>query len=192
MAFPIAHALLGTSIVIAGSPQSPRHIGWKPLLIGAALGIVPDLDFIGVWFFNLDESWHRGFSHSILIAFAVGALMSLWTKQGTRIRWALVYGAAMASHGLADVLTSIKGGVSLLWPISPERFAAGLFEYPDFPIEPMYPHLATTDGIQLLQVSGIEFMALSTVLILTWTIKERTSSRFSPNRIWTRSFRKTS
>lgn len=179
MPFPIAHALIGTSIVIAGSPHSPRNTGWKPLVIGAALGIVPDLDFVAVWFFHFHRSWHRGFSHSILTAFAVGALLSLWTKQGSPFRWPVVYGAAMASHGLVDALTSIKSGASLLWPISSERFAAGLFEYPDFPIRMKYSAFVP-NGLFLLQLSAIEFMALSIVVILTWTIKERSSSRFRP------------
>ena len=179
MAFPIAHALLGTTIVIAGSPQHPRNIGWKPLLIGAALGIVPDLDFAAVWFFELHKSWHRGFSHSIPTAFAVGALLSLWTKQGTRFRWAVVYGAAMASHGLVDALLSIKGGVTLLWPITSRRFVVGLVEYPDFPLEVNYPAFVVTNGLFLLQLSAIEFIALSSVLILTWTIKVKASSRFA-------------
>lgn len=78
----------------------------------------------------------------------------------------------MASHGLMDALTSIKGGVTLLWPLTSKRFAAGLFEYPDFPI-PMNYSAFVPNGLFLLQLSAIEFMALSMAVILTWTIKER-------------------
>jgi membrane-bound metal-dependent hydrolase YbcI (DUF457 family) len=170
MPLPVAHALLGASIIVAVSPQPIRadRAGLARLVLGALLGILPDLDYIATWFLNLEKTWHRGFSHSLFVAILVGALVALWESKGSRLRWAIVYGAAMASHGLLDALLSVKGGVALLWPLTSHRFAAGLLEYPDTLDVKYYPSidlLAIRDGFQLLRFSAIELVIMGGVLI---------------------------
>lgn len=182
MPFPVAHALLGASIVVAASPQPIRanRAGLARLTLGALLGILPDLDYIGVWFLNLGETWHRGFSHSLLVAIIVGAFFALWDTKGSRIRWAIVYGAAMASHGLLDALLSVKSGVALLWPLTYHRFAAGLLEYPDTINVKYYPAvdlLAIKDGFQLVSFSAIELVIMGGVLIVTLIVRRRFSQQ---------------
>lgn len=182
MPFPIAHALLGASIVIATSPQSIRasRAGAARLTLGALVGILPDLDFIGPWFLDLERTWHRGFSHSLLVAIVVGALLALWDAKGFCLRWAIVYSAAMASHGLLDALLSVKGGVALLWPLTSHRFAAGLLEYPDTIDVKYYASvdvLAIRDGFQLLRFSAIEFVIMGAVLVVTLVVKSRFITR---------------
>ncbi len=182
MPFPVAHALLGASIVVAASspPMRADRAGLARLTLGALLGILPDLDYIGVWFLNFGGTWHRGFSHSLLVAIIVGALFALWETTGTRIRWAMVYGAAMASHGLLDALLSVKSGVALLWPLTSQRFAAGLLEYPDTINVKYYPSvdvLAIRDGFQLLRFSAIELVIMGGLLIVTLIVKRIVKSR---------------
>jgi membrane-bound metal-dependent hydrolase YbcI (DUF457 family) len=130
MAFPIAHGLIGASVVIALWKNDRNEYIWRPIILGGLVAILPDLDFILTWFLHLSSDWHRSFSHSIVFAYLVG-----WGASrllGRRdLRSVLVIGTAAATHGLLDALTSTKEGVELLWPFFSKRFAFGLFEYPD-------------------------------------------------------------
>ena len=71
MPLPVAHGLIGASIVAALLPLSRSRIA-KPLLLGAVLGISPDLDYALNWFRISGGGWHHGFTHSIPFAFVVG------------------------------------------------------------------------------------------------------------------------
>ena len=130
MALPIAHGLIGASVVVALWQNKPSESIWRPMILGVLVALLPDLDFIFTWFLNLSSDWHRGFSHSIVFAylFGWGASRLLGRRD---FRSVLVIGTAAATHGILDALTSTKGGVELLWPFFSERFASGLFEYPD-------------------------------------------------------------
>ena len=175
MAFPIAHGLLGASIVIAASPRSQfDRNAWKHIILGAAIAILPDLDFVVIWFFGFSKSWHRGFTHSILLAACVGVLFSLWEKSGSRVRWAIVYAAAMASHGLLDALVSVQGGVELLWPLSSHKFASGLFEYPDVIKVDYYPQLdilTISNATELIFTSALELLTMGALFLVVWILK---------------------
>src|SRR5256885_1178615 len=99
MPLPIAHALVGASIVTAMLPDaSPTH-NWKPLVIGAALSVCPDLDYF------LGTSLHRGFTHSLFFALLVSALCLAVTGLA-KIRVAIAYAAAFFSHALLDYATT--------------------------------------------------------------------------------------
>jgi membrane-bound metal-dependent hydrolase YbcI (DUF457 family) len=182
MPLPIAHGLMGASIVIAGSPSSPRldDIQWDRVLLGAVLSILPDLDSAVIWSFGFSPTWHRGFSHSILMAVVVGALSSCLVKPGTRIRWGIIFGSAIASHGLMDALVSVRGGVELLWPLSSHRFALGLYEYPETVIvnyNSSVDLLAIKNEDKLLYASALEFMIMGAVFIVTWVVKRNLKVR---------------
>ncbi len=129
MPLPIAHSLIGASLIAASCHKRTPREYWKKLIIGAALATAPDLDYLPVWVFDLNPEWHRGFTHSIAFGLLIGTL--IYALRGRRfIKEAIVYSLAIISHGLLDALVSINGGVELLWPFS-HRFAFGLFEYPD-------------------------------------------------------------
>lgn len=182
MPLPVAHALLGASIVVAGSQPRIKlnGAGLREILLGAILATVPDLDFIATWFLNLDKSWHRGFSHSLLIAIVVGSLASFCESKGSRTKWSIIYVSAMASHGLLDFLVSVKGGVALFWPLTSHRFAAGLLEYPDT-LDLRYfaslDLLVLRNGLELLRIAAIEFVILGALLGFTYFVKRKFDSR---------------
>ena len=102
----------------------------SPRLIAAGMfaAIAPDFDTVA---FKLgiayaDQFGHRGASHSLLFALAVGlcgAVMAPWLKT-TRWRALLFLAFCTASHPLLDALTNGGLGVALLWPWSHERFFA--------------------------------------------------------------------
>jgi inner membrane protein len=103
----------------------------RPLLVaGLAASVIPDLDGIG---YQLGVAYgstfgHRGATHSIAFALAMGAAAAL---MASRWRWkcrpmlAFLYVAACgASHGLLDTFTNGGRGVALWWPFTDERFFA--------------------------------------------------------------------
>jgi membrane-bound metal-dependent hydrolase YbcI (DUF457 family) len=123
MPLPIAHGLIGASIVAATLPDASPLRNWKPLLLGAAVASGPDLDYF------LPTSSHRGITHSLIFA----AMMSLicfgiWRKSNVRL--AIGLSGAAFSHSLLDyVTTKTMPGVELLWPLSNRRFGLGLVDY---------------------------------------------------------------
>src|SRR5262249_6147689 len=90
--------------------------------------MAPDLDVIG---FRLgvaygDAFGHRGASHSLVAAVAIGLVGGVAARR-CHERFAtgfLFVFAAAASHGLLDTLTDGGHGVALLWPFSDARFFA--------------------------------------------------------------------
>lgn len=102
----------------------------SPRLIAAGMfaAIAPDFDTVA---FKLgiayaDQFGHRGASHSLLFALAVGlfgAIFAPWLRT-TRWRALLFLAFCTASHPLLDALTNGGLGVALLWPWSHERIFA--------------------------------------------------------------------
>ena len=133
MPLPVAHALLGASIVAAALP--PRHLSGRtaaPLFAGALLANAADLDFLLVFALH-SRAWHRGFTHSIVFALCLCLVFILYFGR-RRLRQAVAYGMAYASHALLDCVTTKEGGgVQLLWPFSNERLAPGWWGLSEVP-----------------------------------------------------------
>jgi membrane-bound metal-dependent hydrolase YbcI (DUF457 family) len=126
---PIAHAFVGASVVVASRSRITIH-EWKTLAFAASIAVLPDFDFLLTWFGSGDESWHRGFAHSIAFAIIIAVGAAILAGKSF-LRNAMVYGAALLSHGVLDVLTTrSQGGVELFWPFWSERVRFGLFDYP--------------------------------------------------------------
>jgi inner membrane protein len=135
MPLPLAHGLLGAGVVAAVLPRGflsePRRL-FAALLAGAFAANAADLDFLLVFALR-SRAWHRGFTHSLSFALAVGALLVLWLGRD-RLRQALAYGLAFASHALLDCATTKEGGgVELLWPFTSARFAPGWWGLSELP-----------------------------------------------------------
>jgi len=130
---PVAHGLVGASLVAAVLPRAGREREWRrALLAGAALANAADLDFSLVFVFG-SRGWHRGFTHSLVFALAVFVCLLLALGR-RRARVAVGLGLAYASHALLDFATTRQGGgLELFWPFSFERFGLrwwGLSEIP--------------------------------------------------------------
>ncbi|MGN6152232.1 MAG: metal-dependent hydrolase [Lysobacteraceae bacterium] len=101
-----------------------------PRLVAAGMlaAIVPDFDTVA---FKLgiayaDQFGHRGATHSLVFALALGVFATIaapWLH-GRRWRAFAFIAACTLSHPLLDALTSGGLGVALLWPLSHERFFA--------------------------------------------------------------------
>lgn len=120
---PLTHGLLGAVAARALLGRRLGHAGW---MIGAAAGMLPDVDF----FIRseadplLNIEYHRQFTHSLAAIPFGGALAALpWLAlRKCRAEWraALAAGiAGYATHGALDACTTY--GTHLLWPFSEAR-----------------------------------------------------------------------
>lgn len=120
---PLTQGLLGAVAAKAVLGRRLGHAGW---MIGAAAGMLPDVDY----FIRseadplLNIELHRQFTHSLIAIPVGGALAALpWlTVRKYRVEWRAVLTASLvgyATHGVLDACTTY--GTHLLWPFSPER-----------------------------------------------------------------------
>lgn len=103
-----------------------RHVSARLLAVGVIASVLPDADVLA---FRLGVPYasdfgHRGFSHSLLFALAVGVLALAFAPalRCKRLTAFLFVTISCASHGLLDMLTNGGHGVAYLWPFSDERF----------------------------------------------------------------------
>lgn len=115
-AFPIA--LLASKL---GNKVSKRLFK-----VSCLLTLLPDADVIAFRFgIPYESQWgHRGFTHSIAFALAVGILCIFFhrffqNKRSTVFWWTFL---AIFSHSFFDALTNGGHGVAIFWPASSERF----------------------------------------------------------------------
>lgn len=115
----VTQACLGAAI---GGVVMPR-LGRRALLLGAALGTLPDLDVVidyGDAVANYTR--HRGFSHSLIVLTGVATLFAGLTRLWPRARrvasgwhWWWLFTLCLLTHPLLDAFTTY--GTQLLWPI---------------------------------------------------------------------------
>jgi len=116
------------AVAIGAFPWIRRHLGHPGLLlVGMALTALPDIDVVGFRFGIAygDLLGHRGLTHSLPFAAAVGAIVA-WPAarlSGTRfgVLW-LYFALCLASHGLLDAFTDGGLGIAFLSPFSNERY----------------------------------------------------------------------
>ena len=162
MPLPVAHGLLGASLVAAIYPQSTKRY-FIPLLMGAFLANAADFDFALVFILH-SKAWHRGFSHSIILALIV-CLIFLLLLGKLHIREAIAYGLAFASHGILDYVTTKEGGgVELLWPFSSERLVFGWVGLSELP--------SRMPPIEIVKSLVLEFALFTPLLLLVIGIRK--------------------
>jgi membrane-bound metal-dependent hydrolase YbcI (DUF457 family) len=171
MPLPIAHGLLGASIVAATLPYDSPARNWKPLALGAALAYVPDLDYF------LPAHWHRSFTHSLIFALLI-SLVCFAAWGATNIRLAFACAGATLSHALLDFATTrAMPGVELFWPLSTRRFGLGLIDYYSLTgIDPTY--FMTKDvAADLLKAAKVELIVFIPVFLFVLAVKWSVSKR---------------
>ena len=145
MPLPVAHSLIGASIVTIALRRTDWRSGLAPILIGAFLGALPDIDLFLSWGLGLGQHYHGSYTHSILFAVAAGAAVSLLRGE-EQPRAVVGYVGAILSHGVLDALTKDQfGGAALLWPWSLDRYRLGLMPNYEF-----YPNPAVQSWISIL------------------------------------------
>jgi inner membrane protein len=132
----VTQAALGASIAGAIAPAGQRR---KALLVGAVLGTMPDLDvFIDYGDAVRNFTYHRGFSHSLIVLAPFSCLLWLALRQWWAParkeprRWLAIIVLALMTHPLLDAHTAY--GTQLLWPLTTPPVMWGTL----FIIDPLY------------------------------------------------------
>jgi len=131
---------LGASV---GELVLGRRLGNRALLVGAVVGSLPDLDvLISFGGAVKDFTWHRSYSHSLIVLTLVAPLLALvlqsierrwWPDTGLRLRrWWLMCWLALVTHPLLDSFTVY--GTQLFWPLSDYAVSGSSI----FIIDPVY------------------------------------------------------
>jgi membrane-bound metal-dependent hydrolase YbcI (DUF457 family) len=165
MPLPIAHGIIGASIVATMLPGASPVRNWRPLLLGAAIAGCADLDYF------LSTSLHRGMTHSLLFAaFLSLVCLAIWGRANPG--WAIGFAGAAFSHGLLDFLTTkTMPGVELLWPLSRRRFGLGLVDYYQLTgVDPVYFLYQDVFG-DLLKMTLIELLLSVPVFLFVLSVK---------------------
>lgn len=180
----LTQAVLGASIQGA---LLGRWQGRRALLYGALLGTLPDLDVIIDYGDAVaDMTYHRGFSHSLLVLSLLAVALTLLVRRlrpnpaySTR-RLFLAIWLALITHPLLDAFTSY--GTQLFWPLQTPPVAWSSI----FIIDPLYtvPLLVAVivglvrglrDRPQWLAISALclSSLYLATTLAGKWMAEQR-------------------
>ena len=171
MPLPVAHSLIGASVVAAVHPRSERW--WKLLAIGAFLGVLPDFDYALNWLRIAWGGWHHGFTHSFVFALVVGALTTLITGWRSRTSF-IAFSAATASHGVLDYLITESRGIALFWPFTDHRYKLRI---PN-PIEYNWSDASLWNAtVDIIQISLTELIIFGPLLLFVIWLRIMTSRK---------------
>jgi membrane-bound metal-dependent hydrolase YbcI (DUF457 family) len=169
MPLPVAHGLIGASVIAGFYPVVPFKNYCRLLLFGAFLGIFPDFDYLLNWLKVSGGGWHHDFTHSVVFAFLIG-IVSASLCGSLNVRNALVFGLAMLSHTMLDFCITESGGVELFWPLSDHRYKIGI---PN-PIDYTWDNRTLVKGlIDIVKISMIELAVFGPILVITLIMKNR-------------------
>ena len=155
----LGHVAVGV-VAARWRASRPGALPLVPSMLGlSALSLLPDVDFLA---FSLgipysDPFGHRGMTHSLAFALAVGLVVAL----GLRLRGrpvladALLATAVVASHGLLDACTTGGLGVEFLWPLSTGRFFA---PWRFIPVAPLGSRMLSARGLSVLLSEAVLFL----------------------------------
>lgn len=160
----LTQAALGAAV---GGVVLGRRLGRKAVLMGAALGILPDLDvFLDYGDAILNVTEHRGFSHSLFVLTGLGTLLALLAGRFAPARdityrhWRLFFLLCLVTHPLLDALTTY--GTQIWWPLDVRPSAWPVV----FIIDPLYT-LPLLVGIGFAMITGNGFRGPATGLALS-------------------------
>lgn len=125
MASAISHAVAASAISAAFYRHGISKGVW---IAGIVCSMLPDVDVIGFRFgIHYDDFWgHRGFTHSLLFAAILAAVITTALRRRIRSKISLFVFAYLfvtsASHGLLDSMTNGGLGVAFFSPFDTSRY----------------------------------------------------------------------
>lgn len=132
------------------------RFNWRAAVAFSTFSLVPDLDVIA-FRFGIPYAapfGHRGATHSIVFALAMGVAAWLLTRSW---KSTLALTVVVLSHPLLDMLTDGGLGVALFWPVTSERF---FFPWTPLPVAPIGMGMVSAKGITVLAVELVAFVPL--------------------------------
>lgn len=183
----LTQAALGAAI---GQAALGKERSWKPIVFGAIVATIPDLDVALYAFYDSFDMLriHRGISHSILfsiavafpIAFGIGKMK--WASNFTFIRLWMFAFLCLFTHILLDTFTAY--GTQLLLPFSDARLGFDSINVVD-PVYTLPLIFGSLLGMAVqrlssrrMQLNTIGLVFSSCYLILTLFVKHEINSRF--------------
>jgi inner membrane protein len=110
----------------------------EAMVFWSALSFLPDADVVGFGLgIDYGDPWgHRGATHSLMFALALGVAVAIGARFFKRpeLRTGILATLVVASHGLLDTLTNGGGGIALFWPFDLTRYFAPWRPIPVSPI----------------------------------------------------------
>jgi membrane-bound metal-dependent hydrolase YbcI (DUF457 family) len=156
----LGHVAIGVAVARGVTRESDEAGLLQGRMVGfGTLGLLPDVDlFLHEMAPRVGLFDHRGPSHSLTLAVLVGLAIaiSIISAGGEQpLKWGLLGGAVLASHGIMDAFGQSDLGVELLWPLSDARILAPWHVLPN-------PTLGDPIGSQLrdLALEAVLFMPL--------------------------------
>lgn len=132
----ITQIALGAAV---GGAVMGRRAGWRAFAVGAVVGTLPDLDsFVPMGSPVADFTYHRGYSHALLVQTAAAPLIAWpihrWRRDSGEGygRWLLAVWLVLITHALLDAFTIY--GTQLFLPFSDYPVGLGSI----FIIDPLY------------------------------------------------------
>jgi inner membrane protein len=182
----VAASAIGRLYLSAGSAgRRPLPRGFWPLTVICA--ILPDADVVG---FDLGLEYghvlgHRGISHSLVFALAVGAVAAVGLGRGvhrqSRVALFAYFAVVTASHGILDAFTDDGLGTAFFAPFLTERY---FFPWRPLEVSPIGGHGFFTarqvqGGLRWIEVlwSEIRWVWLPAALIAVIAARRATGGR---------------
>lgn len=118
------HFLVGAALGQIGSPRLRGD--WRFWTAAVACSALPDVDVIGFGFgVPYGDLWgHRGMTHSILFAAAIGIAAGIYFG-GSRLAilaQGVLFFVITSSHGVLDAMTDGGLGIAFFSPFDPTRY----------------------------------------------------------------------
>lgn len=130
MPSPVLHSFAGVALLTLTRDAAMRRRTHFPLLAALIFAAnAPDLDFVAGILAGAPTRFHRGASHSLLLAVVFGLaayLVARWSGFRSSRRFGVLMGLAFTTHIVLDMLSPLgdpRRGVQLAWPFLTERFS---------------------------------------------------------------------
>ena len=146
------HALAGLGLGKLFTRGSRPWLFW---VLAGLLPVLPDLDAFSPAAYG-SLAGHRGFTHSLAFALAVGLSAAGLTCRLIRVHFGLLaalFFLVTASHGVLDAFTNGGFGIPFFWPFSDHRFGLyGPIQVADIGFELPDPRTSRAIRTELLYV----------------------------------------
>jgi inner membrane protein len=177
----MASALSHAAVALAAGTCFPRdELPRRAIVLGVILAVLPDIDAVGFWLGVPTSALlgHRGLTHSLLFAAALGTAAALLFSRGqgpSRDRRILVFFfvLAIALHGVLDGFTNGGPGIAYFSPLSNERY---FFPFRPIEVSPIGFGVLNARGLRIL-LSETRWVLLPSVTLMAAVTLLRRSHR---------------
>jgi inner membrane protein len=147
------HSVVGLGLGVLFAPRRMPPLYWA---LAASLPMIPDLDAFSVASYGDNILGHRGLTHTLTIAMAMGLSAAALAYRSVSMNfWRLagIFSVITASHGVLDAFTHGGAGIPFFWPFSDHRFGGwGPVLVPDIAFEIPDPRTSRAIRGELLWV----------------------------------------